>query len=151
MTEVNSSQPTEALLNFSLSNATDAASRTLFYYLKLSPMDIILAIPRLLAYLGSLAFIALPERIDHLFHLPNGGSIIAEATANKTLAMASAAISGAKPVATVAPVTGAAATESAKTGLFSPATFRQIRSIGGVFSYMTSKWALACFALVRAR
>ena len=150
MAKVDFSQPTEALLNSSLGHATDAASGT-FSYLRPYLKDLIMAIPRLFAHLGSFAFIALPERIDHLFRLPNGGSIIAEATGNRTRAMASAAISSAKPVATMAPAGGAAASESAKAGLFSHATFRQIRSFGGIFPYMTSKWALACFALVRAR
>ena len=150
MTEVDSSQPSEALLTSSLSRGTDAASGT-FSYLNPAPKDLVMAIPRLLAHLGSFAFVTLPERIDHLFHIPNGGSIIAEATGNKTQAMASAAISSAKPIATMAPTSGAAATESAKTGLFSQTSFHRIQSIGGVFSYMTSKWAFACFALVRAR
>lgn len=108
-----------------------------------------MAIPRLLAHLGSFAFITLPERLDRLLLLPNKGSTIAEATGNKTQAMASAAISSATPVATMAPAGGAAATEAAKAGLFSHATFHQIRGFVSFFSYITSKWAFACFALVR--
>lgn len=110
-----------------------------------------MAVPRMLAHLGSFVFVVVPERIDHLFHLPNGGSVIAEATGNKTQAMASSAISSAKPLATAAPASigGAAATGSAKAGLLSQMSFQHIRSFGGVFSYLTSKWALACFSLVR--
>ena len=107
-----------------------------------------MALPRLLAYLGSFAFVTIPESIDHFFHLPDGGSVIAEATANKTQAIASAAISR---VTTMAPASagGPVATEAAKAGLLSHMSFQHVRSFGGVFSYLTSKWALGCVTAVR--
>ena len=123
------------------------ASSTLSY-LNPSPKDLVMAVPRLFAYLGSFVFVAIPESIDHFFHLPDGGSVIAEATANKTQAVASAAISSAT---TMAPAStgGPAPTEAAKAGLLSHIGLQHVRSFGGVFSYLTSKWALGCVTAVR--
>lgn len=130
-----------------LSYAKDTASSTLSY-LNPSPKDLVMAVPRLLAYLGSFAFVAIPESIDHFFHLPDGGSVIAEATANKTQAIASAAISSVTTMAS-ASAGGPAATEAAKAGLLGHMSFQHVRSFGGVFSYLTSKWALGCITAVR--
>lgn len=122
----------------------DAVLGTLSY-LNPSPNDLVMAIPRLLAHLGSFAFVVVPERIEYLFHLPNGGSVIAEATANRTQAIASAAISSA---ATMSSAAGPAATETAKAGLLSQMSFQHVRSFGGVLSYLTSRWALGTVTLV---
>lgn len=128
------------------SHVKDAASSTLSY-LNPSMKDLAMAVPRLLAHLGSFAFVVVPERIDHLFQLQNGGSVIAEATANRTQAITPAAISSASTMAS-ASAAGPAPTATATAGLLSHLSFQHIRSFGGVFSYLTSKWALACFTLV---
>lgn len=45
---------------------------------------------------------------------------------------------------------GNPAMEAASASAFRHAfTFQHVRNFGGIFTYMTSKWALACFALVR--
>ena len=44
------------------------------------------------------------------------------------------------------PTSGAASGASETSGLFSTFSLQQLRTFGGIFSYMTSKWALGCFA-----
>jgi len=113
--------------------------------------DLAMAFPRLLVRAGSFA-ISVPERIDNIFGLRNGGSLIAEATGNGSQNTISAALSGdaaqaSQRVAAAAPGGGtAAATEGVPS--FSSLTFQQVRNFGGIFTYITSKWALACFTLV---
>lgn len=111
-----------------------------------------MAVPRLLARAGSFAFVTVPERIDSLLGLGNSGSMIAEATGNGTHQIISPALSGgsvqASQGAAAATAAGvAAATEGVPRSL-SSMSFHQMRNFGGIFSYMTSKWALACFTLV---
>ncbi|KAL9126498.1 MAG: hypothetical protein Q9217_004462 [Psora testacea] len=115
--------------------------------------DFTLAIPRFLSAAGSFAFVTVPERIDSILH--GGGSMIAEATGNGSRQMMSAHLSGGVATAqasntTVTAASGAGAgpaVPGAPTN-FGSFTFQQIRNFGGLFMYMTSKWALACFALV---
>ena len=137
--------PTGDLSTSAFGHVKDAVSGTLPYF-NPSLNDLVMVVPRLLAHLGFFAFVVVPERIDYLFHLPNGGSVIAEATANRTQAMASAAISSAATLSSSAG--GPAATETAKAGLLSQMSFQHVRSFGGVFSYLTSRWALGTVTLV---
>ena len=116
------------------------------------PADIALAIPRFLSAAGSFAFVTVPETIDSMLH--GGGSMIAEATGNGSGHVISAALSGGAAAArasnTAATAGGGTAGSLVQDGprYFGTLTFQQIRSFGGIFMYMTSKWALACFALV---
>ena len=137
--------PTGELLTSTFGQVKDAVSGILPYF-NPSLNDLVMTVPRLLAHLGSFAFVVIPERIDYLLHLPNSGSVIAEATANRTQAMASAAISSAATMSSAAG--GPAATETAKAGLLSQMSFQHVRSFGGVFSYLTSRWALGTVTLV---
>ena len=108
-----------------------------------------MAVPRMMARAGSFAFITVPERIDSMLSFRNGGSMIAEATGNGTWNMISAALSAGTPADTAIPGTvprTAAAMEGTRT--MSPLSFMQVRNFGGIFTYMTSKWAMACFTLV---
>ena len=75
--------------------------------------------------------------------------MIAEETGNGTWNTISAALSAGTPADTAIPGVvprTAAAMEGART--MSPLNFMQVRSFGGIFTYMTSKWAMACFTLV---
>ena len=120
------------------------------YHLNPFPPDFTL--PSFLANAASFAFITLPERIDGLLH--GGGSMIAEATGNTSKHIISAAMShGAEAVkasnAAATSITSSAnALQESGPRSFGSLTFQQIRNFGGIFMYMTSKWALACFALV---
>lgn len=132
----------------------NAANATLF-----PGQEIVMAFPRMLARAGSFAFVTVPDRIDHMLGFRNSGSIIAEATGNGSQHIISAALSATMPEASpgvpaargaqTAAIAGAAATENGNGPLsFSALSFQQFRNFGGIFVYMTSKWALACFTLV---
>lgn len=102
-------------------------------------MDLLLVVPRMVYRAGSFAVVTVPEYIDNVLGLRAGGSIIAEATGQGAAQnMASAAMSGA-PAATTA-------TAGTDGGMLSHVLdFQHIRNFSGVFSYLTSKWALCCF------
>lgn len=104
----------------------------------------------MVAQAGSFALNHMPGPIDNLLRPRNAGSIIAEATGNGIRIAASAALSGISSAQETA-TTIMATTEVRQPGqgLFSQSfSFQQLRNLGGIFTYMTSKWALTCFALV---
>ncbi|MCJ1275712.1 hypothetical protein MMC21_003515 [Puttea exsequens] len=114
----------------------------------MSPSDLVMVVPRLIARAGSFAFITVPERIDSMFGIRHGGSMIAEATGNGTWNMISAALSKNPIASTPVPRTAVAQTPGSDTvGPFNLASFGQVRNFSGIFTYMTSRWALACCAL----
>ncbi|KAL8809040.1 MAG: hypothetical protein Q9200_003784 [Gallowayella weberi] len=83
--------------------------------------------------------------------LQSGGSFIAEATGEGAMAIETAAQDStfAQGVVASAAADGLAA-EAASASTFRRAlTFQHVRNFGGIFTYMTSKWAFACFTLVR--
>ena len=126
----------------SASNATS--------FLNLSPRDLLLAVPRMIARAGSFAFITLPERLDSLLGLRHSGSVIAEATGGRVQNISPAALSGSGPAQGTAAVTAAeiGVADGPSGGMLSHTlSFQQVRNFGGVFTYMTSKWALGCFTL----
>ena len=122
----------------------------------MNPQDLFLAFPRMLARAGNFAFFTVPEKLDGMLGFGNGGSIIAQATGgNGSKNILSAALSG-EPGNAAQASQGSVAATAAGTGVvtenshgvFSSFTFHQVRNFGGIFSYMTSKWALACCCLV---
>ena len=116
-----------------------------------SPKDLLLALPRMIARAGSFAFVTVPERVDNFLGLRHGGSVIAEATGERAQNMPPAVLSGLGSAhrTAAATATEAGVAEGASGGTLSRAlSFQQVRNFGGVFTYMTSKWALACFTLV---
>ena len=124
-----------------------ASASNVTSYINPTPMDLLLALPRMVARAGSFAFITVPEHIDNMLGIRAGGSVIAEATGQGTQNIASAAIAGAQgPAAATA---AAAATERREGGLLSHVlSFQHMHNFTGVFSYLTSKWALTCFTCV---
>ncbi|KAL8676611.1 MAG: hypothetical protein Q9186_006881 [Xanthomendoza sp. 1 TL-2023] len=81
--------------------------------------------------------------------LQSGGSIIAEATGEGAMAIETAAqgstfVQGAVASAAADGIANEAASASA---LRRALTFQHVRNFGGIFTYMTSKWAFACFTL----
>lgn len=107
------------------------------------PKDLVLAFPRMMARAGSFAF-------DSMLGFRYGGTVIAEATGNRTWNMVSEALSSGSVASTIVPVAteaAAAAVEDSPRGL-GAFGFVQVRNFGGIFTYMTSKWAMACFTLV---
>lgn len=110
------------------------------------PKDLVMAVPRMMARAGSFAFITVPERLDSILGFRNGGSMIAEATGNGSVNIISSAFFAGSSSGTATPTAAAAAGGTPEgLGTFS---FQQVRNFSGIFAYMTSKWALACFTLV---
>lgn len=103
-----------------------------------SPADLLLALPRLLYKAGSLG-----EHFDSVLgKLRSGGTIIAEST---TVGNASVATTAANFVQeSVAAVASTALDDKDEMGLF-----QTLKNVGSFFTYMTSKWAIATFAIVR--
>ncbi|KAL9075692.1 MAG: hypothetical protein Q9161_001444 [Pseudevernia consocians] len=113
--------------------------------MNLIPNDFVMAFPRMMARAGSFAFVTVPERLDSIIGLRGGVSMIAEATGNGSMKMISTAFSSDSSLGAALPsAAGAAATEAPR---LSSLSFHQVRNFGGIFAYMTSKWALACFTL----
>ena len=129
-----------------------SASSNVTHHLNPFAPDFPLALPSFLANAASFAFITVPERIDSMLH--GGGSQIAEATGNSSKNIISAALSygGAAVQASRTAATSVAneamAEEQGDPSSLGFLTFQQVRNFGGVFMYMTSKWALCCFILV---
>ena len=105
-----------------------------------------------LANAASFAFIKVPERIENIFH--GGGSIIAEATGNESGRIIPAALTKTSSITTAdsaaRDLSSFVASDASITGIHEIA-FNHVRSLGGFFTYLTSKWALATTVLVSIR
>ncbi|KAL8832798.1 MAG: hypothetical protein Q9170_004743 [Blastenia crenularia] len=86
---------------------------------------------------------------DGLSWLQSGGSVIANATGERAMGIGTAVQESiSNQGATVSAAARTPAMETAGANPFRHAfTFQHVRNFGGIFTYMTSKWALACFAL----
>jgi hypothetical protein len=105
-----------------------------------SPADLLLAVPRLLYKAGSLG-----EHMESVFgKLRSGGSIIAEATAANLTNITVATTAGNFVQESAAAVASAVGNDKDNMGLF-----QTLKNVGSFFSYITSKWAIATFAIVR--
>ncbi|EMC92003.1 hypothetical protein BAUCODRAFT_160611 [Baudoinia panamericana UAMH 10762] len=118
-----------------------------------SAADLLLVVPRLAQKAGLFA-IYMPEAMDNIAgKIWNGGSIIADATAQQT---ANSTITNTSAfVQSTAAVLDAAVRESwqgngdeavSLFGLMAQAVGK-LKNFGGIFSYLTSKWALATFTV----
>ncbi|KAI9797143.1 MAG: hypothetical protein M1833_005658 [Piccolia ochrophora] len=128
------------LLKSTAANATS--------YLNPSPMDLLLAIPRLAQRAGILAFYTIPEHIDEVLGRGLDRTAIAEATrgrASNSTAAAMSRRSFAQNVNAAMASSTSAAGDTAQAGdLANSLSFYNIRNFGAVFTYVTSKWALTC-------
>lgn len=147
--------PDETALTSSSLSQLKATASNLTAYLNPSPKDLLMVLPRIIIRAGSFTFITVPEQLDNIFGLRAGGRAIAEATREGAHNMASAALSSAALVpGSAAGNVGAIATEAIQeqgSTLRESFSFQHIRNFGGVFSYITSKWALGCFTMVGNR
>ena len=121
-----------------------------------SAADLILVVPRLAQRASSFAF-HLPGAVDNIAgKMWNGGSVIADATASQTSNMTITNTSAF--VQSTAAVLDAAIRESwpeateETSSLFGLVVqgIGRLKNFGGIFSYLTSKWALATFTAVSA-
>ncbi|KAI9667732.1 MAG: hypothetical protein M1821_000549 [Bathelium mastoideum] len=115
-----------------------------------SAMDLLLAGPRLAQRAGAFALFTVPERIDNFFgKLRSEGMFIPEATMADLL-NASGTITSPETIGKPSslPKASANATMAGEpTTASNPFTFESIRNLGGMFTYMTSKWALVVFII----
>ncbi|KAI9756907.1 MAG: hypothetical protein M4579_003661 [Chaenotheca gracillima] len=119
-------------------------------YLSPSPMDLVLAVPRMARRLGDFAMFSVPGHLETMFGRGFDRTVIAEATADgmgSTAAAASGARFAQGMAETAAGTTGNLADPGASSTLHGALGFNSVRGFGGVFSYVTSKWALSCFTM----
>ena len=118
-------------------------------------MDLLLVVPRLAQRAGS--FFYMPEAMDNIGKIWNGGSIIADATGqqtvNSTITNTSLAAFAQSTAATMSAASSGAWQEGAEDATLSmighvAQAFARLKNFGGVFTYLTSKWALATFVAV---
>ncbi|KAL8932291.1 MAG: hypothetical protein Q9211_006404, partial [Gyalolechia sp. 1 TL-2023] len=84
---------------------------------------------------------------DGLGWLRTGGSVVANATGERAAETVMQEAMSAQAVA-ISAAAGSPVTETtAANALRHAFTFQHVRNFGGIFTYTTSKWALACFAL----
>ena len=112
-----------------------------------STKDLLLLVPRIVARAGNFATITVPDMFENIFG-EGGGRLIAEATAEEARNLAAASGSLARGATATAMNAGAnAAGTQQSSSLISAFSFAQVRTFGGIFTYLTSKWAIACFAV----
>ena len=106
-----------------------------------------MALPRLAHRMGSFWFIDIPDHLESMLGGALSGSVIAEATAggHNIGTAATEAGTGAAHIAGNAGVNGNIDTIG---GLAKSLGFQNVRGFGGMFSYITSKWALWCILMV---
>jgi hypothetical protein len=116
-----------------------------------SPKDLFMALPRLAHRMGSFWFIDIPDHVENMLGGALRGSIIADATAGVYNIGTTATEAGAA-VAQAAGNAGASGSGSGSAdavgGLAKSLGFQNVRGFGGMFSYITSKWALWCILMV---
>lgn len=117
-----------------------------------SAKDLIMVLPRLARKAGSFALFDLPEHADTVWTMiKNGGIVIANATGANTTSPSLTHTSSAFVQATsaAADMTLEMADSKFSTWLSSAYSFESIRGFGGMFTYFSSRWAIATFAMVR--
>lgn len=118
-----------------------------------SAKDLLLAVPRAFVRIGSFAFVTMPEKVDSLLRLRNGGKFIAGATAQRgkeTMSLGSTPVLPSLKTVTATLANGTTATFIGKTDGTGQSTFSfdRLRNVGGFFTYITSKWAWSWLFLV---
>lgn len=120
-------------------------------------MDFFLAVPRYAQKAGSYALFYMPDAVDNIASkIFNGGSVIADATAQQTLNSTITNTSQVFVQSTAAALLENAlredgsptATLSSWFGMMLDVAAR-MKNFGGFFSYLTSRWALITFTAVR--
>ena len=151
-TLLSSSTPFISKLDQFMTSASNATS-----IFNPSRRDLFMAVPRMITRIASFVLVSTPDRIDSLLGLGKGGSVIAEATGEMRNTTVTAALSGRLSIQSAAAATAASTaarltvTGRVQGGVVNTAfSFQHLRNFGGIFTYMTSKWALTCFTLVSA-
>lgn len=110
-----------------------------------SARDLALAGPRMVMKLGS--FLTVPETVDNILGIRMGARIIPEATGvgipDPAETITAAAVAGIRQ----AVETGSATFTEENIMESSKFSLESARSLGGLFTYATSKWALGCIVM----
>lgn len=105
-----------------------------------SPTDLLMAFPRMLFKVG-----ALGEHIDSVLdRIRSGGSVIAAPTIANLTNATTATTSGKFVQQSVAAAINSGLASNEDMNLF-----QTLKNVGSFFSYITSKWAIATFSIVR--
>lgn len=121
-----------------------------------SAMDLLLVVPRLAQRAGSLAFFHMPEAMDNIAgKIWNGGSMIADATGQQTAEVTITNTSAAFAASTAAALgegfsqTWQEVGDETASSMFGFVVngISRLKNLGGIFSYLTSRWALATFTV----
>ncbi|SMR58366.1 unnamed protein product [Zymoseptoria tritici ST99CH_1E4] len=114
-------------------------------------MDLLLVVPRLAQRAGSFAWDHMPEAVDKMW---SGGSVIADATGttmNTTVTITSSMFAQSTAEILEASVREALSRvgEEQSSWFWTSVVdgFVKMKNIGGIFSYLSSKWALTTFAI----
>lgn len=107
-----------------------------------SALDLALAGPRMVRKLGNI--FAVPEAVDNVFGIRFGRTIIPAATGMGVQAVTTAAAAADMGRDAIQAGTQMLVDVDEPTGLASRFSMEGVRSLGNVFSYATSKWALGC-------
>lgn len=110
-----------------------------------SARDLALAGPRMVMKLGS--FFTVPEAVDNILGIRMGARIIPEATtvgiSDPAETITAAAVAGIKQIVE----TGSETLTDENIMASSKFSLESARSLGGLFAYATSKWALGCVVM----
>lgn len=143
MASANNTQPLMASAwDFLKEASTNATS----FLLPPSPKDLLMVVPRMAARAGNFVTEGIPEAFENMFGGGITGRAISEAAAERAGNIVAAVSATAGPAITAAGALPAETTSPNAGAILQAFTFHQIRTFGGIFSYMTSKWALGCFA-----
>ncbi len=113
---------------------------------RLTTMDFLFAVPRMIYRAGHLALVTVPEQLGII-----GRDTTHEAVMNSVAAPAIGDALGTGLMQGVEAAVADTATEAQNTVHEESRTstmFNSVRNLGGVFSYVTSKWAFSCLTVV---
>lgn len=113
-----------------------------------SPRELLTLPLRGLRQAESLAFSTIPRQLSRLVGLPDMATRIS-GHAPGTGSAADAAVAATQAVAGAAGERMADAATQMETGVYLAEFLQAMRRFSGFFSYLTSRWSLACFAVVR--
>ena len=111
-----------------------------------SPKDLLLVIPRIATRAGRFVTEGIPERFENMFGGGITGRAISEATSERAGNLMAAVSATTQPAMTAAEGVPIETTSGNTSSLLQTFSFSHLRTFGGIFSYMTSKWALGCLA-----
>lgn len=118
-----------------------------------SAMDLLLVVPRLAQRAGNFALYHMPEAVDNIAGKIWSGSMIPDPTTHHTIANSTISNAGTAFIQTTASALESSLKDaftqgSDESGSFSmgvAAGIGKLKNFGGIFSYMTSRWALTTF------